>query len=122
MAIAKSAVTVLASGSCAAGSTRASPGQTGAAIDCSTYVGGEIIGSITNGTAPGVAGSIEYQESADGSTGWAFYDQIFGDTTASSVTALAVPLRIGVKYLRAITYGNTTNAVTCAVSLVGVTL
>lgn len=121
MAITKSAVVVLASTSASAGSTKASPGATGSAIDCRTYYGGELTYKITNGgSAPGVALSLTFQASPDG-TAWFDYYTVAGDTTASSVNSGALQLDRGVMYVRAIGYGNTTNAVTVEAGLQAVT-
>jgi len=121
MTIAKSAVEVLASQSVAAGSSKTSPGATGSSVDCSAYYGGEITWKVTNGSsAPGAPGAITIQDSPDG-TNWCDYHTVGGDTTASSVTSGSIRLDDGVMYLRAIAYGNTTNAVTVEVKLQAVT-
>lgn len=121
MALSKASVPVLASTSGAAGSTKASPGATGSAIDCRAYYGGELGFTITNGgSAPGVAGTLLFQASPDGTT-WYDYQSFGGDTTASSVTTGSIILDRGVMYVRAIGYGNTTNAVTYAANLQAVT-
>jgi hypothetical protein len=113
MAITKSAVTVQASVSVAAGSTKASPGQVGSSIDCRTYYGGELTYKITNGaSAPGVALSLTFQVSDDGATKWYDYQTVAGDIVASSITSGSIVLDRGVMYARVIAYGNTTNAVT----------
>lgn len=120
MALTKSAVSVLASQSVAAGSTKAAPNVTGSAIDCRTYYGGELTWKVTNATAPGVAGAITFQASHDG-TNWYDYYTAGGDTVASSVNSGSILLDRGVMYLRAIAYGNTTNAVTVEANLQAVT-
>ena len=121
MAIAKTSVPVLASTSGAAGTTKASPGATGSAIDCRAYYGGELSYSITNGaSAPGVAGTLLFQASPDGTT-WYDYYAAAGDTVASSVNTGTIILDRGVMYVRAIGYGNTTNSVTFAANLQAVT-
>ena len=120
MAITKSAVSILASQSLAAGSTKASPGITGSSVNCTAYYGGEVTWKITNGTAPGVAGAITIQASHDG-TNWYDYYTGGGDTVASSVNSGSVLLDRGVMYVRAIAYGNTTNAVTVEVQLQAIT-
>lgn len=121
MALTKSAVSVLASQSLAAGSTKASPGITGSSVNCTTYYGGELTWKVTNGaSAPGVAGAVTLQASHDG-TNWFDYFTAGGDTVASSVNSGSVLLDRGVMYVRAIAYGNTTNAVTVEVQLQAVT-
>jgi hypothetical protein len=123
MAISKSAVTVLTSASIAAGGTKASPstGGAGSAIDCRTYYGGELTWKITNGgSAPGVAMSMTFQASHDG-TNWYDYYTAAGDTTASSINSGSIVLDRGVMYVRALAYGNTTNAVTAEAQLQAVT-
>jgi hypothetical protein len=121
MAIAKSAVAVLASQSVAAGSTKAAPAVTGAAVDCRANYGGELTWKITNGaSAPGASGIITFQASHDG-TNWFDYHTVGGDTVASSVNSGSALLDRGVMYLRAIAYGNTTNPVTVEAQLQAVT-
>ena len=121
MALTKAAVTILASVAVAAGSTKASPGQTGTSVNCTAYHGGEIGWKATNGSsAPAAPVSITLQVSHDG-TAWYDYYTITGDTAASGVTSGAVLLDRGVMYLRAIAYGNTTNPVTVELYLQAVT-
>lgn len=121
MAITKSAVSVMASTSVAAGSSKTSPGFTGSAIDCRSYYGGDVSWKITNGgSAPGAALTLTFQASHDG-TNWYDYYTVAGDTTASSVNSGTFWLDQGVMHLRAIGYGNTTNAVTAEASLQAIT-
>lgn len=121
MALTKAAVSVLASQSLAAGSTKASPGITGSSVNCTAYYGGELTWKVTNGaSAPGAAGAITLQASHDG-TNWFDYFTVGGDIVASSVNSGSVLLDRGVMYVRAIAYGNTTNAVTVEVQLQAVT-
>lgn len=123
MAITKTAVVVLASVSVPAGGTKASPNAAGigAAIDCRTYYGGELTYKITNGgSAPGVALSVTFQASHDG-TNWYDYQTVGGDTVASSINSGSILLDRGVMYLREIAYGNTTNAVTAESQLQAIT-
>lgn len=122
MALTKVSVAVLAPTSGAAGSTKAAPGAAGAWIDCRAYYGGELGYSITNGaSAPGVAGTLLFQMSPDNGTTVFDYYSVAGDTVVSSVTSGALLLDRGVMYIRAIGYGNTTNAVTFAANLQAVT-
>lgn len=119
MAISKSAVNVLTSASIAAGGTKASPqtGGTGSSVDVRSYYGGVITWRILNGaSAPGVAMTITFQVSGDGST-WRDYYSVGGDTTSSSDNSGTIKLDKDVMYLRALAYGNTTNAVTAAAEL-----
>jgi hypothetical protein len=121
MALTKTAVAVLASTIVAAGSSKASPGLAGSAVDCRSYYGGELTWKITNGaSAPGVALSLTFQASHDG-TNWYDYYTVAGDTTASSTNSGAIQLDRGVMYARAIAYGNTTNGVTVEANLQAVT-
>lgn len=123
MPITKSAVAVLASAPIAPGGTKAAPvaAGIGSSIDCRAHYGGELTWKITNGSsAPGVAGAITFQVSHDGSN-WYDYYTAGGDTVASSVNSNSIALDRGVMYLRAITYGNTTNAVTVEANLQAVT-
>jgi hypothetical protein len=123
MAITKTAVAVLASVSVPAGGIKASPNAAGigATIDCRSYYGGELTWKITNGaSAPGVAMSMTFQVSPDGTT-WFDYYTVASDTVISSVNSNSVQLDRGVMYLRVIAYGNTTNAVTAEAGLQAVT-
>jgi hypothetical protein len=121
MAIAKTAVAVLIAASSTAGSTKASPGATGAAVDCRTYYGGELTYKITNGaSAPGAPCVLTFQVSHDGFN-WYDYMTVAGDTVASSVITGSILLDRGVMYVRGIAYGNTTNAVTVDATLQAVT-
>ena len=120
MALTKAAVTILASTTAAAGTSKASPGATGSSIDVRAYYGGELTWKITNGSAPGVAATFLFQSSQDG-TNWYDYHQAGGNTTASDVTSGTVQLGRGIMYIRAIAYGNTTNSVTVEAYLQAVT-
>ena len=122
MAITKSSVLVLTSTSGAAGTTKAAPGATGAWINTTTYYGGDLGYTITNGaSAPGVAMTVLFQTSPDNGTTVFDYYPISGETVASSVTTGNIWLDQGVMYVRAIAYGNTTNAVTVAANLQAIT-
>lgn len=94
-----------------AGTLRSAP-VVGNVIDMRTAYGGTAHGKITNGaSAPDVGCTIEFQVSPD-NTLWTFMDQVIGDTVASSGGTGTVQVGIGAAYLRAIAYGNTTNACT----------
>lgn len=122
MAITKLSVAVLASTSGAAGSTKAAPGATGAWINTSTYYGGDVGISVTNGAAaPGAPLTALIQVSPDNGTTVFDYYQVAGDLVASSVNTYAIQLDQGVMYMRVIGYGNTTNAVTVAANLQAIT-
>jgi hypothetical protein len=124
MAITKSSVVVLASTSATATgpTTKASPGATGASINCTTYYGGELTYIITNGaSAPGVAITLLFQASPDNGTSWYDYAPVSGDVVASSINTCVIWLDQGVMYVRAIAYGNTTNAVTVKADLQAIT-
>lgn len=122
MALSKASVAVLTATSGAAGSTKASPGAAGGWIDCRAYYGGELGYSITNGSsAPGAAGTLLFQVSPDNGATVFDYQAVAGDTVASSVNTGSIILDRGVMWVRAIGYGNTTNAVTFAASLQAVT-
>lgn len=122
MALSKTAVQVLPSqATTALGSTKASPNIVGTSINTSTYYGGELTWKISNpGTAPGVALSLTFQVSHDG-TSWYDYYTTGGDTIASSVNSNSIVLDRGVMYLRAIAYGNTGQQVTVEAWLQAVT-
>lgn len=113
MAITKTPVTLLASGSTSApgATTRTSPGVTGTTVDCRSYYGGELTYRITNAVAPGSPCILLFQSSHDG-TNWYDYYSVGGDVAASSSYSGSVTLDRGVMYIRAIAFNNTTNAVT----------
>lgn len=118
MAKTTAAVTILAATSGAAGTSKASPGVTGGWIDVRAYYGGELGYSFTNGSAsPGQPGTIQFQTSPDNGTTVYDYQSVSGtDTVASSVNSGSIALGKAM-YIRAICYGNTTNAVTFAATL-----
>lgn len=123
MALTKAAVSVLASVSVPAGGTKASPNAAGigAAVNCTTYYGGELTYKITNGASPPVAAmSLTFQASHDGSN-WYDYYTVAGDTVANSINSNSIQLDRGVMYLRVIAYANTTNAVMVEANLQAVT-
>lgn len=121
MAITKSKIAALASTSCAAGSTKASPGANTGSIDMTGKYGGDLSYSLTNGSsAPGVAPTLTVQASADNAT-WYDYATVGGDTTASSVNSGTIWLDQGLMYVRALVYGNTTNAVTAQIDIAAIT-
>lgn len=122
MAITKASVNILTSGTCAAASTKASPGQTGLWIACTGYYGGDIGYSISNtGGAVATAGTITFQSSPDNGTTVFDYYTIAGTLNSADVVTGTLWLDQGVMYVRAIAYGNTTNAVTCAANLQAIT-
>ena len=122
MAITKSSVLILTATSAAAGTTKAAPGATGAWINVSAYYGGDLGYSITNSaSAPGVACTVLFQTSPDNGTTVFDYYAVAGDAAISSVNTGTVWLDQGVMYVRAIAYGNTTNAVTVAANLQAIT-
>lgn len=121
MAITKTSVVLLASALAAAGSTKAVPARASDAIDCRGHYGGLLTYSIANGaTAPGVAVTITFQVSADGSN-WRDLWTVGGDTVAGSTYSNAIDLPRAAMYARAIAYGNTVQPVTVAVELQAVT-
>jgi hypothetical protein len=120
MAIAKSSQTILVSISVPAGSSKASPGASGA-LDARSYYGGALTYKLTNNaSAPGVAPIITFQSSPD-NTNWFDYYTVGGDTVASSINSGTLTLDRGVMYIRVIVYGNTTNAITAEAGLQAIT-
>ncbi|MDB5822191.1 MAG: hypothetical protein JWR21_895 [Herminiimonas sp.] len=117
MALTKTTVTLLASGSVAAGLTKATAAF-GSWIDVRAYGRQTVRYKLTNGSsAPGVAPSLVVQTSPDNGT--LIYDEytIGGDTTASSVNSGPIPIDDTTMYVRVGVYGHTTNAVTAEASL-----
>lgn len=115
MAITKTAVTIFASASIVAGGTKSAPatGGTGSHVNTTSYGTSSFVFKITNGSsAPGVAGTITFQNSPDGGVTWFDFYSISGDTVANSVTSGTLTLDRGVMGFRALCYGNTTNPVT----------
>jgi hypothetical protein len=124
MALTKTRQVIAASTSVAAGSSKGSPGVTSSTINTSTFYGGDIHWTITNGaSAPGAGLQITFQVSAtaDGSSGWVDYYTVGGDNVAFSSFSNTIPFGMNVQYLRAIAYGNTTNAVTFSADISAVT-
>jgi hypothetical protein len=123
MAISKVNKVLIAAGtSSPAGTTsKTAPAYTGSSVDCTGMYGGELTYRITNGSsAPTVACSITFQISPDG-TNWFDYYTIGGDTSGSTMYSGSVILDRGVMMLRAIAWGNQTNAVTVEAALQAVT-
>jgi hypothetical protein len=121
MSLAKSAVSVLASVTVTAGSTKAAPGTTSSTVNTSTYYGAQLMWKITNGvSAPGTPLSLTFQVSPDGTT-WYDYYTATGDVVASSINSGSLKLDRDVMNLRAIAYGNTTNGVTVQSDLTATT-
>jgi len=122
MAIAKAAVTVLASASVPAGGTKAAPSVTINPVDCRTYYGGLLTLTVTNGaSAPGAAIQLQVQVSADAANWRDFGSPLSGDTTANSSYSWSFEIPRAVMYLRVVPYANTTNAVMVAAELEAVT-
>ena len=125
--VTKTPVTYLATVSGAAGSSKASPGANSGWIDTGSNSanaadGGDMGLSITNGSsAPGVAPTILLQWSPDNGATVYDYQAFGGDTIASSINTTTVWVDPGMRYLRVIGYGNTTNAVTFGATFSGVT-
>lgn len=119
MAISKTySTSVLPSTSVAAGSTKASPGATSVTpINMTTYYGGTLSYSITNGGTLTTAGSITFQMSGDGTNNWRDIGTYGGDLVSGSnyTGILAVPRDAA--YIRAIAYGNVGASVTFAAEL-----
>lgn len=112
MALTKAVTALFAAVSVAAGSSKASPNQTSSTLDCRTLYGGELTYKITNGASPPpVPLNLTFQVSHDGSA-WYDYMTVGGDSVTGSALSGSVILDRAVMYLRAIAYGNTTNAVT----------
>lgn len=95
-----------------AGTTRVAP-VTGPVVDMRTFLGGELVYRISNGGALGAPCTIMLQVSPDGAN-WFDYDQASsGDLAAGTVVqGPSIPLGRGGMYVRAIAFGNTTNACT----------
>jgi hypothetical protein len=96
-----------------AGTTKASPVVVNV-VDARAAYGGEIVWRITNGGALGAACTITFQTSSDGSN-WFDYQNVYSsDLLSGTVTnGPSIALGKGGMYVRAIAWGNTTNA--CAV-------
>ena len=104
-----------------AGTTKASP-VTGSAVDARTAYGGELVYRITNGGALGVACTITFQVSPDGANWFDFYSVSSADLTSGRVTeGPSITFSRGGMWLRAIAYGNTTNACTVEAGVMLVT-
>lgn len=126
--VTRTPVAFLSAVSGAAGSTKGSPGATSGWVDVNAYAGGDMLLSILNGaSAPGAAGSLTIQASTDNGTTVADYYTLTGDTNAYSastqagLTTQTIKIDDGIRYLRVIGWGNTTNAVTYNATFSGVT-
>ncbi len=119
--VTKTPVTLLNAVSGAAGSTKVAPGATSGWIDLGAADGGDMGLSITNGTAPGVAPTILIQWSPDNGTTVYDYWAMGGDVTASSVNTATAWIDPGIRYVRVIGFGNTTNPCTFGATFSGVT-
>lgn len=123
MAITKTPITLLAAGAVAPGSTKAVPGRDSGPIDVRSYTGGNglLTYAITNGaSAPGAPVVLTFQVSTDGAT-WRDLWSVSGDTTANSTYSGTIDVPRAAMYVRAIAYGNTTNAVNVAAELIALT-
>lgn len=112
----RSTVTIFASAAVPAGGTKAVPaaGGAGSWVDVRSLNGGRLVYSVKNGnSAPGVQGQFTLQI-ADDAAGTNATDLWTGggDTTANSETTGVVDLPHEASFVRALNYGNTTNAVT----------
>jgi hypothetical protein len=82
------------------------------AIDVSTSYGGELTYRITNSGALGSPGILMFQISQNG-TDWYDYQPIASkDNLSGTVTPGTISLVRPAMFLRAVAFGNTTNAIT----------
>lgn len=122
--VTKTPVPFLSAAAGAAGSTKTAPGANSGWIDLgapTSYDGGDMGLSVTNGTAPGAAGSILIQWSPDNGVTIYDYWAMAGDLVTGSTNTATIWIDPGLRYVRVIGYGNTTNPVTFAASFSGVT-
>lgn len=125
--ITKTVVAILAATAGAAATTKGAPGAASAWVDIGAYDGGDMFLSVLNGTAPAAAGVILIQASPDNGTTVYDYWACAGDLNTYNSGTLAglvtntIWVDPGVRYVRVIGYGNTTNPVTFAASFSGVT-
>jgi hypothetical protein len=104
-----------------ANTTKASP-VIGSTVNATTGYGGELVYRITNGGALGAACTIMFQTSPDGTNWFDFYPVSSSDLLSGTVTqGPSVTMPRGGMYLRAIAYGNTTNACTVEAGIEQVT-
>jgi len=99
-------------------------GAIGGAVvtDVSTGYGGMLNWRINNGGALAAPCIIQFQDSPDG-VNWFDYEIAYSsDLLSGTVTqGPSIPLRIGVKHLKAIAYGNTTSGCTVEAWVTNVT-
>lgn len=120
--VTKTPVTLLNAVAGAAGSTKAAPGASSGWIDLGAADGGDMGLSISNGaSAPGVAPTLQIQWSPDNGVTVYDYQPFGGDLVASSVNTATFWVDPGIRYVRVIGYGNTTNPVTFGATFSGVT-
>ena len=104
-----------------AATTRASP-VVSSVLDVRTGYGGELIWRITNGGALGAACNILFQNSPDGVNWFDYYAVVSADLLSGTVTqGPSISLTKGGMYIRAIAFGNTSNACTVEAGLQNVT-
>lgn len=128
MAKTVSAITLLSAPAVAAASagTKGAPGAAGAWTHIEQYEGGDVGLSVKNGGAVGAAGNILIQTSPDNGTTVFDYWGFAGDLVAYNASTLAghtsntIKIDLGVKYIRVIGYGHTTNPVDYTAIFTGV--
>lgn len=116
MALTKSATTIQASASITPGSPVTSSG-----VDLTAVYGGVLTWKITNGTAPTTVPTIVIQISHDNSNWYQFSPVFGGDIVASSVNSRAIPIPVGVMWIRSVCTAGATNGSTMEVFLEKVT-
>lgn len=95
-----------------AGSTKGAP-IIGNTVDATKSYGGEMVWRITNGGSLGAPCTIMFQTSPDGNNWFDYFPVGSSDLVGGTVTpGPSVTMTRGGMYLRAIAYGNTTNACT----------
>lgn len=106
-------VLITAGTTVAANTTKASPAGGAVTLDARTFYGGELVYRITNGGSLGAACTIMFQVSPDGSNWFDYFPVSGADLVSGTVTqGPSITLSRGPMYVRAIAYGNSTNACT----------
>ena len=122
MALTKTPVTVLAATEVAAGaSTKAAPALVSTPVNNPSTRPSTMAWRIKNGaSAPGTPGVLCIQHSLDGGTTWFDIYTVAGTVTAGDDLTGTFVVSTGIKQLRALAYGHTTNAVTFEAQLMAV--
>ena len=124
MALTKTPVTVLAATAVTPPgvTTKAAPAAASVPVDNPSTRPATLAWRIRNGaSAPGTPGMLTIQQSLDNGATWFDIYSVAGTITQDEDISGTIVISTGIKKLRALAYGHTTNAVTFEVQLMAVT-